>query len=64
MALCGVYFMLFPDVDVSKVFIPIFHFKNFLHVLGLNVCDSDLVWYVELRRLRKFRLKEALKLCL
>jgi len=34
--------------------------KDFPHVLGLNICSSDLVWFLELRRLRRFRLKEVL----
>lgn len=33
---------------------------DFPHVLGLNICDSGLVWFLELRRLRRLKLREAI----
>lgn len=33
---------------------------DFPHVLGLDICSSDLMWFLELRRLRRSKLKEVL----
>ena len=49
-------------IDVDDMFFDQ-RFKDFPHVLGLNICGSDIVWFLELRRLRRLRLKERVKLC-
>jgi len=53
--------VLFSDVQVLRDFLSSL---DYFSVLGLNFCNSDLAWHVELRRLRKRDLWRVVKFCL
>jgi len=56
------------DIDLDDVFGDVqpvgvsLSFRDFPHVLGLDICDSDLAWFLELRRLRKGKLRRSVRL--